>query len=230
MAKRPHKVRKADPAARAAALRNQASRAAGLRHLKPVPATRCPGVPTFAEAADALRSEQYGLAIARSAARMLADPTDEPSKATYAIALYRAGRLAEAAPLFESFIAEIGTGAIDSVGYVFCLGYCRLELGDPRSSLVAMTSFLDYGNEWHPFYLEGLENTAAAWDQLGAKLESRRLTEHVAWLRDMQERLQGGRFPNAGTWPRRKVIETSFRILGVKATARPARRCKWPFG
>ena len=217
MAKKPRQV----------GTRGQSSRSAGLRHLKPVPATSRPGVPTFEEVTEALLSDRHRLAIARSAARMLADPTDEPSRANHAIALYQADRFAEAAPMFERLIEQLGPGAIDAVPLFFSLGYCRLQLGDPRGSLVATTTFLDRGNELNPLYLDGLENTAAAWDQLGAKLESRQLSQDVAWQRGVQEGLQGGRFPNMGAWPRRKVIETSFRVLGVKAKARRARRCKW---
>lgn len=185
------------------------------------------GVPSFEEALDALRSDQHGLAVARFAARVLADPLDWPSRSNYALALLYAGRLAEAAPMLEAFIQELGSSALDAVGFHFLLGYCKLELGDARGSLLATTTFLDYGNEWNPRYLDGVHNAAAAWQQLGAKLEARLLLKDLGVQRRRPERAGEVRSAYDGPWPRRKIIETSFRILGIKARARRASRCRW---
>ena len=40
---------------------------------------------------------------------------------------------------------------------------------------MSTTAFLDYSNERHPFYADSLENTACAWEQLGAVAEARTL-------------------------------------------------------
>lgn len=96
------------------------------------------------------------------------------------MALLDAGRLADAAPLIEAHIQDVGPHTIDAVGLYFCLGYCKLELGDAWGSLVATTSFLDQGNERNPRYLDGVHNTAAAWQQLGAKMEARLLFKDLA--------------------------------------------------
>ena len=159
---------------------------------------------------------------------MLADPTDEPSRANYAIALYQADRFAEAAPMFERLIEQLGPGAIDAVPLFFSLGYCRLQLGDPRGSLAATTTFLDRGNEFTPLPRRPGEHRGGVGPArreagIQAALPRRRLAARragePAWRPLPQRRL----------WPRRKVIETSFRILGIKAKARRARRCKWAF-
>ena len=213
--------------------RGRVSRSAKRRRPRPAARALRAGVPSFDAALQALLSDEHQAALARFAARTLADPSDWPSRGNYAIALYQAGRLAEAAPLFEKLLAEEGPDSLGAVALNFSLGYCRLELGDLRGSLEATTEFLDRSNEWHPFYWHGVHNTACAWDELGAEFEARQLFREVAEMERMDERMRqaglaGSRFPYAGPWRRRRIIERSFRVLGVDRKARRARRCKWP--
>lgn len=202
------------------------------RRWRPAASGRVPGVPTFDEALRALQAGDLEAAIALFAARTLAHPADHPSHANYAIALYRAGRHAQAAELFEKVIEEAGPGSLVAVGFSYCLGHARLELGDPYRALAATTEFLDWSNEWNPLYLDGVSNTAEAWSQLGTVAEALELRQAVASVQRTDELMRriglpGGRLPYVGPWPRRRIIERSFRILGFIRKARPPRRCNW---
>jgi len=86
------------------------------------------------------------------AARVLSDPTDWPSRANHAIALYRAGRWTQAAEAFRKLIDEVGPAHLHAIPMMFSIGYCLLQLDDPMGSLVSTTAFLNYSNERHPFY------------------------------------------------------------------------------
>jgi len=188
---------------------------------------RPPGVPSFRDALAALLGDRPEKAAAMFAARALAYPADKSSRRNRAIALYEAGRWAEAAPLFEQFIAEDGCAADESVPYLFSLGLCRLELGDAIGSLLATTAFLDLWNERHPWYWEGLHNTACAWERLGAEAEAATLIHVVR----AHEGLEEPRLPTTArspcAWPRRMVIARSFAMLGLDAKPRPRRRIEW---
>jgi tetratricopeptide (TPR) repeat protein len=189
------------------------------------------GVPTLEEALDALHSDQHQAAVARFAARILADPDDEASLGNYAIALLEAGRPAEAAPRFEKLLEEQDLDSFDAANTVtsyFFLACCRLDLGDPRGSLEAAIEFLDRGNESNPVYLDGLHNTACAWGQLGFELEAEQLFSAVQELGTEAQQPEAMRLPYRGPMTRRKVIETSHRILGRKGMSRRPRNCTWP--
>ena len=185
--------------------------------------------PTAEEALDALASNRPDQAASMFAARVLADPTDWPSRANHAIALYRAERWTQAAEAFRKLIDEVGPAHLHAIPMMFSIGYCLLQLDDPWGSLVSTTAFLNYSNERHPFYADSLENTACAWEQLGAVAEARTLRRALelrahpamdATTRKLMRRL----------WSRRQVITTSHRILGLSAKPRLARRCSWPVG
>jgi tetratricopeptide (TPR) repeat protein len=184
------------------------------------------GVPSFESALEALRSGRAQAAAAEFAARVVANPNDFPSRANHAIALYDAGDFARAAPLFEALIEEEGEDSPGAIPTFFSLGYCRLQLGDARASLAATAEFLDRSNERHPFYLDGLENAACAWEQLGAQLEARSLLPDVETCRRLEA---AGRKARMRGWPRKRVIETCFRILGyLGRRVRRPRRIGWP--
>ena len=137
----------------------------------------------------------------------LADPKDWISRANRNIALYDAGRWEEAAAGFEADVAREGIESPNVVPALFCIGYCRLQLGDPRGSLAATTAFLDLGNTEHPFYADGIENTACAWEALDQAVVATSLRR--------------------GGWDRDRVLRTSFELLGLKATPRPPRDFDW---
>ena len=65
------------------------------------------------------------------AARVLSDPTDWPSRANHAIALYRAGRWTQAAEAFRKLIDEVGPAHLHAIPMMFSIGYCLLQLDDP---------------------------------------------------------------------------------------------------
>jgi tetratricopeptide (TPR) repeat protein len=236
---------------------------------------RNPLVPSFEEAVQALLSHEPARAVALFAARRLADPTDDPSRKNHAVALFRAGRWAEAGGAFAKLILEEGGEHANSVASFFSLGVCRLELDDAPGALLATTAFLDFANARHPFYLDGVQNTANAWDRLGAHteaaslyrsvlgveprphafnglalaLEAQGLAREALWVIELARRCgcwdeeldsnadrvrEEADGPPAPTrlverpWSRRRIIETSFRMLGLDGKARPARRCSWP--
>jgi len=79
-----------------------------------------PGVPSFEVALKALLSGDANRAAALFAARSLADPTDWISRANRAIALYEAGRRAEAATGLEREIVRAGHADLGTVPALFC--------------------------------------------------------------------------------------------------------------
>jgi hypothetical protein len=166
-----------------------------------------PEVPTFESALDALLNGNPTRAVALFARRALADPKDWISRANRHIALYHAGRWAEAATGFEQDIARDGILSHGAVPALFCIGYCRLQLDDAKGSLAATTAFLNLGNAAHPFYKDGLENTACAWERLGQEA--------------MAADLRGG------DWSREKVIAASFRLLVIRGRPLPPREIDW---
>ena len=185
--------------------------------------------PTFEAALAALLGDRPDQAAAMFATRVIADPADYPSRANHVIALYNAERYVEATEGFRTLIDEVGPRSLHAVPMFLSLGYCLLQLEDEWGSLVATTGFLDHSNEKHPFYAAGLENTACAWEQLGAEAEAKTLRRAV--------HLRSHPAPDALTrklvrrlWSRSQIIATSYRILGVSARPRPARRCSWPVG
>ena len=185
--------------------------------------------PSAEEALEALLSDRPDKAAAMFAARAIADPTDFPSRANHAIALYHAERWTQAADAFTKLIEEVGPAHLHALPMMFSVGYCLLQLDDPWGSLIATTSFLDRSNERHPFYTDSLENTACAWEQLGAAAEARTLRRALELRAHLPSDATTRRLVRR-LWSRRQVIATSHRILGISAKPRPARRCSWPTG
>jgi len=166
-----------------------------------------PPVPSFERALDALLSGDSRRAAALFAARALANPKDWVSRANRHIALYDAGRWTEAIAGFQEDIEREGILGPGAVPALFCIGYCRLQLGDAQGSLAATTAFLNLSNEEHPFYRDGIENTACAWERLGREGKAA----------DLRRR----------EWRREKVIATSFGLLGIDAVPLPPREMEW---
>jgi hypothetical protein len=164
-------------------------------------------VPSFESALDALLSGNAKRAAALFATSAIADPKDWISRANRSIALYNAERWADAVTAFKADIDREGFEAPGAVPALFCIGYCRLQLGDIRGSLIATTAFLDLSNEEHPFYADGIENTCCAWERLDRPLLA-------ASLRHRR-------------WKREKIIGASFRILGVDSKPRLPRKIDW---
>jgi len=164
-------------------------------------------LPTFEEALDALHSGDAKRAAALFAARAIGDPKDWISRANRNIALYDAGRWAEAEVGFKAEIEREGIEGPGAVPALFCIGYCRLQLDDALGSLAATTAFLNLSNEEHPFYADGIENTCCAWERLDRSLLA-------ASLRHRR-------------WKREKIIAASFRILGIQSKPRPPRKIDW---
>ena len=183
--------------------------------------------PSWQAALDALQAGRTEQAAALFAERSMADPTEWASRANRAIALYEAGRWREAEAEFTKLVGELGPRDLRSVPMMFSVGYCLLQLEDPWGSLMATTSFLDHSNERHPFYFDSLENTACAFERLGAEAEATSLRRALTLRADPDE--AGPYREVAGTlWSRKLVISTSFRILGVDRKPRASRRCSWP--
>ena len=91
--------------------------------------------PTFEAALAALQGDRPDEAAALFAARALADPTDWPSRANHAIALYEAERWTQAAEAFTKLIGEVGPADLRAVPMMFSVGLCLLRLDDPWGSL-----------------------------------------------------------------------------------------------
>ena len=185
--------------------------------------------PSWEAALEALQAGRPDQAAALFAARSLADPTEWASRANHAIALYEAGHWVEASAEFTKLIGEFGPADLRAVPMMFSVGYCLLQLEDPWGSLMATTAFLDYSNERHPFYADALENTACAWEQLGAEAEARTLRKAQS-LRANPEKAGIHRDVAKSLWNRKQVIATSFRIVGYDGKPRAPRRCRWPTG
>jgi tetratricopeptide (TPR) repeat protein len=166
-------------------------------------------------------------AAALFAARVLADPTDWPSRANHAVALYNAQRWVEAAEAFSKLVGEIGADDLRALPMMFSTGYCLLQLDDAWGSLMATTAFLDYSNEKHPFYADALENTACAWEKLGATAEAKTLRRAME-LRANSDKADAYRAVAKSLWTRKQVISTTYRILGFDAKPKPSRRASWP--
>ena len=183
--------------------------------------------PTWESAFEALNGGQADKAAALFAARALADPTDFPSRGNHAIALYQAGHWKEAAEAFTTLIGELGPADLRAVPMMFSVGYCLLQLGDPWGSLMATTAFIEHSNERHPFYGDSLENTACAWEQLGAVAEAKTLRRALSLRADPEK---AGAYSEVAKalWRRKLVIATSLRIVGLDRKPRPSRRCTWP--
>ena len=164
-------------------------------------------IPSFEKALRELLGGDPSRAAALFAERALADPTDWISRSNRTIALYEAGRWKEADTGFKADIAREGIEALGSVPALFCIGYCRLQLEDPLGALSATAAFLNLSNEDHPFYSDGVENIACAWERLGHP-------EMAASLRDRG-------------WSRDQVLQVSFRLLGITAKPRPPRDVDW---
>ena len=185
--------------------------------------------PSWESALSALLGDRPDEAAALFAARALADPTDWPSRANHAIALYQADRWTQAAEAFTKLIGEIGPADLRALPMMFSVGLCLLRLDDPWGSLMATTGFLDYSNDRHPFYAAALENTACGWEMLGAVAEATTL-RRAQELRASPDRGGPHKHVAKKLWRRSKVIATTYRILGFDAKPRPARRCSWPVG
>lgn len=118
------------------------------------------------EALKALLEDRWRAATAKYGERLLKDPGDGIALSNRAVALYRAGRWAEAARAFEEVLRREGPCSEVATPALFSLGYCRLELDDKRGSLEASTLFLELSNEGHPFYWDGVQNVACAVSRL----------------------------------------------------------------
>ena len=82
------------------------------------------------DALKALLQERWGAALARYGARLLKDPADGIARSNRAVALYEAGRWADAAKAFEDVLRREGPASEVAPPALFSLGYCRLELND----------------------------------------------------------------------------------------------------
>lgn len=165
-------------------------------------------------------------AVAPPAKRAHVGPCDFALRGNHAIALYEAECWTEAADAFGDLVAEVGPADLRAVPMTFSIGYCLLQLGDPWGSLMATTTFLQHSNERHPFYADALENTACAWEALGAVAEA--TTLRCAQELRAQPSAAKTYLPSAKRlWPRRMVIATSLRILGSDQKPRASRRCRW---
>ncbi len=119
------------------------------------------------DALRALLEERWRAALAKYGARLLKDPADGIARSNRAVALYEAGRWADAAKSFVEVLRREGPASEVAPPALFSLGYCRLELNDDRGALEASTFFLELSNERHPFYWDGVQNIACAADRLG---------------------------------------------------------------
>jgi tetratricopeptide (TPR) repeat protein len=119
------------------------------------------------DAMKALLGDRWQAAAAKYGERLLRNPDDEIARSNRAVALYEAGRWAEAAKAFEELLRREGPASEVAPPALFSLGYCRLELDDHRGALEASTLFLDLSNEEHPFYWDGVQNVACAANRLG---------------------------------------------------------------
>lgn len=119
------------------------------------------------DAMKALLAERWQRAAAKYSERLLRNPGDGIARSNRAVALYEAGRWAEAAQAFEEVLRREGPASEVAPPALFSLGYCQLELDDHRGALEASTLFLELSNEEHPFYWDGVENVACAANRLG---------------------------------------------------------------
>lgn len=226
-------------------------------------------------AMQALRNESWKEAAARYAQRLLINPDDGVARCNHAVALYEQDRWADAAAAFEELIRREGPFGEATVPALFSLGYCRLELDEHLKSLAATTMFLELSNRDHPFYWDGVQNTACAYGRLGHARESAALYRTVLavqppriyafnglslalddlgrprealfaleqararglWddvlessLAHLRERADGPARKTrlaARPWSRRRLLRTSFRLLGWEGEPLEARALRW---
>lgn len=138
-----------------------------------------PCIPSFDSALKELRTGDPAAAAAQFRARLRANPKEQRSRLNYAVALYEAGRWKQAAQAFRAALEIEGLEPEAAVPMQFSLGYCLLELDDNNGSLRATTYFLNLSNTEHPWYWDGVQNTANAWGRLGAHRESAALYRTV---------------------------------------------------
>lgn len=127
-----------------------------------------PRSPSLASAMKELRTGDPAAAAAQFRARLRANPKDQGSRVNYAIALYEAGRWKQAAQAFRRALELEKPESKSAVPMQFFLGCCLLQLNDNTGSLLATTYFLDLSNTEHPWYWEGVADTAFVWSHLGA--------------------------------------------------------------
>ena len=184
------------------------------------------GVPSEEVALEALHWDRNGEAAALFAARALANRLDWFARVNYVRALYNGDRYVEAARGFRRLLDEAGPKNPEAPFWFLALGYCLLQLEEDWESLVATTGFLERANHRHSSYYVGLENTACAWNNLGALAESTSLRKAI--------HLRTHRAPDVYTaglvrhlWSRGQVLATSRRILGLPARVRRSRGPSW---
>jgi tetratricopeptide (TPR) repeat protein len=165
------------------------------------------------EALKALLEERWLAALAKYSERLPRNPRDDIARSNRAVALYEAGRWAEAAKAFEDLLRREGPASEIAPPALFSLGYCRLELGDDRGALEASTLFIELSNERHPFYRDGVHNIACAADRLG---------EHAA-AASLYRAASG----KARRWTRKRILRAAFRVLGWHRKPLPASRLIW---
>jgi predicted Zn-dependent protease len=147
--------------------------------------------PTFRGAMTALRQRRYPRAVSLFAALALAGKDQGRARVFHALALWGAGRWADAARAFESiFAGQEGTPAVLGL---FALGHCLLESGDPQAALMAMSEFLERSTGRHPLFGDAVRDIAQAWALLGDGPGSASLRR--------------------ANWPRARVIARSRHIL-----------------
>ena len=183
-------------------------------------------VPTEEEAVDALRGQRHGEAAALFAARALADRLDWPARVNHVRAIYNGDRYSDAARGFRRLLDEAGPTNPEAPSWFLSLGYCLLQLDEDWDSLVATTGFLEHASEKHPWYAVAIENTACAWEYLGALAESTSL-RRAGHLRahPAPDAYTAGLVPRL--WRRRQVLSTSYRILGLPSRRSRPRRPSW---
>ena len=135
------------------------------------------------KAMQALRLERWREAAARYAERLLVDPEDAVARCNHAVALYEQDRWQDAAAAFEELVRREGPLGEATVPALFSLGYCHLELHEHLKALAATTLFLELANQDHPFYWDGIQNTACAYSRLGHQRESVALFRTVLGVR-----------------------------------------------
>jgi TolA-binding protein len=164
------------------------------------------------DALKALLEERWAAAVAKYGERLLRNPGDAVARSNRAVALYEAGRWADAAKAFQDILRREGPSSEVAPPALFSLGSCRLRLNDHRGALEASALFIELSNERHPFYRDAVENIACAAD---------RLRQHEVAAKLNRARIAAPR------WPRERVLRAAFRVLGWRRKPLPRSNRRW---
>ena len=182
------------------------------------------------DALKALLEERWSAALAKYGKRLLRNPADNIARSNRAVALYEAGRWAEAAKAFEDVILREGPTSEVAPPALFSLGYCRLQLGDNRGALEASTLFLELSNEQHPFYRDGVQSIACAAKRLGEHKAAADLYRVVLGVAPHRDEADGRRRRTRLTAPRatrKRILSVAFRLLGWDRQPLPRSTLRW---